>query len=401
MEISPTKDQGESQPQMAEGEGMKIALAASFSLEAVSGTPIHSRAIANTLRRKGAGVVIIQIESRSGWVVKKQLLDGIPLYNIPLRLSPFYTFKILRKERPEVITAQTQGGLVHIFSAAWLLNIPVVFEVHGLWRDEMKFSLGRRTLSYFLFDWGERFFLPQVANTIVLSERVRSVYLKEFHVNPKKIHMYYPGVPFEEFQSIPDVPEVNQLRRELQDCITVMYAGSLYPAQGVGMLLGTVPKVLEHHPEVRFVILGADPPEYYAEAQQIALPYNNKVLFLGEKPYHLMPAYFSLADILVIPRPDIPLNRVSPRKMGEYMATGKAIVATDVADFRLVFEKYQCGMVTQCNSSSLAAGIIRLAADSRLRKELGDNARQTARRIFDFDVVVDRYLEIYRESCCQ
>jgi glycosyltransferase involved in cell wall biosynthesis len=84
--------------------------------------------------------------------------------------------------------------------------------------------------------------------------------------------------------------------------------------------------------------------------------------------------------------------------MCEYLAAGKPVVATDVADFRQVFARHRTGLVTECTAEGLAKGLTRLLSDKTLRKELGDNGRDAARRHFDFAAVIHQYRTIYHES---
>ncbi len=383
----------------AGGGPMRIAMAVSFPLQEISGTPIHARTIARLLGERGDEVFVLMTENRRSPRVCREKLDNFTVYRLPLWLAPVLSLAILARRRPRVISVQAQGALAAVALPAMLLGIPMVYEVHGLFRDEMAYANGGApSWRARFYDRAERLALPRVRHVIVLSEKVREVYVRELGVPAAKVDMFYPAVPFEQFQTVKDLPGVRALKEKTKGCQVVMYAGSLYPAQGIDLLMEAIPLVLAQVPRCHFVFIGDEPrTEYFKLLKRIA-PLRERVSLLPYQPYEDIPSYLKVADVLVIPRPDIPLNRVSPRKMCEYLAAGKAVVATDVADFRRVFARHRAGWVTDCTAAGLAAGLIRLLQDEALRKELGKNAREAARRHFDFAAIIAQYRAIYHES---
>jgi glycosyltransferase involved in cell wall biosynthesis len=373
-------------------------MAVSFRMDEVSGTPIHARAIACTLVKGGNEVFVIATESRlTPWITRERL-DNIKIYRIPLWLSPFFSLYILAREKPQVISAQAQGALASITWPAVLLGIPLVYEVHGLFRDEMEYAYGGRTWRYYVYDAAERLALPWVQKCIVLSEKVREFYLQELGLKGEDVQMFYPAVPFSQFQQRKDLPGVRALRAQCEGNLVVMYAGSIYPAQGVDLLVESIPSVLREVPNVKFVIIGDQPQTWYQKLLRKTAPFKDQMIFISYQPHEDIPSYLDVADVLVIPRPDLKLNRVSPRKMCEYMAMGKAIVATDVADFKKIFADLDCGVVTGCDALSLAQGLIRVLRDNNLRRRLGAKARRAARERFDFHKMIGNYLLVYHAA---
>lgn len=371
----------------------------SFPLEEISGTPIHARTIARLLRDNGDQVFVIATENRRSPRIIKDCLDGIPIYRLPLWLSPLLTGALLAWRRPQVISVQAQGALASVALPAALLGIPLVYEVHGLFRDEMAHANGGQTpWRARFYDLAERLALPRVRRVIVLSQRVREVYLKELKVPPARMILFYPAVHFAQFQTVKDLAGVRTLKAQCQGHQVIMYAGSLHQAQGVDLLMDAMPQVLAAVPRVKLVIIGDRPKTELRRLLDRIGPFHDQVIILGYQPHADIPSYLNVADVLVIPRPDLPLNRVSPRKMCEYLATGKAVLATDVADFRRVFSRHHTGLVTACSADALAQGLIRLLSDETLRRELGENGRDAARRHFDFASVIHQYRTIYRES---
>jgi len=106
------------------------------------------------------------------------------------------------------------------------------------------------------------------------------------------------------------------------------------------------------------------------------------VTFVGLIKHDLAPAYLNACDVLVSPHEDMADGSTffgSPTKIFEYMATGKGIVAGNVGQLRELLEDEQDALlVEQKNEHELAAAIVRLLRDAKLRQRLGEAARSKA-----------------------
>ncbi len=159
--------------------------------------------------------------------------------------------------------------------------------------------------------------------------------------------------------------------------VTVAYAGHLYPWKGVDVLLEAIARV----PAVQGLVIGGHEKETdLARLRALAtrLGIESRVTFAG----HLLPSAvagrLALADVLALPNPAsaISTHSTSPLKLFEYMAAGKAIVASSLPAIREVLtDEITALLVTPGDPEALAAGIRRLARDPALRSRLGDRAR--------------------------
>lgn len=120
------------------------------------------------------------------------------------------------------------------------------------------------------------------------------------------------------------------------------------------------------------------------------------VRFSGLVPQPEAPGYLAMSDILVSPHvPNADGTRFfgSPTKLFEYMAMGKAILASDLEQIgevltpRTTLSEVAVGtghenalalLVEPGNADELALGLIALASDVALRAQLGKNARREA-----------------------
>ena len=86
-------------------------------------------------------------------------------------------------------------------------------------------------------------------------------------------------------------------------------------------------------------------------------------------------------DITVAPYLEVPNFYFSPLKLYEYMASGRAVVASDAGEIAALVHDGRSGLV--CPPGDVAAlgrALLRLAHDAGLRARLGAAARREAER---------------------
>lgn len=120
-----------------------------------------------------------------------------------------------------------------------------------------------------------------------------------------------------------------------------------------------------------------------------------KVKFLGMKKREEVPHYISLADVVTLPMTDNLVNRSrSPVKLGEYMASGKAIIANNIGVIKSVVKTNYNGIVVD-NEKEFGEAIDRLARDHKLRRKIEKNARNTAEDKLDWKKIAKDLERVY------
>jgi len=106
-----------------------------------------------------------------------------------------------------------------------------------------------------------------------------------------------------------------------------VYAGGLYPFKGVDMLVD----VAQELPEVQFAIAGGDSSQVTAYQQLAKDKQVNNINFLGYLPQNQLTSLLQAADVLTHPHClTEAATFTSPLKFFDYMASGTAIVATEI-----------------------------------------------------------------------
>jgi glycosyltransferase involved in cell wall biosynthesis len=161
----------------------------------------------------------------------------------------------------------------------------------------------------------------------------------------------------------------------------VGFAGHLYPWKGVDVLI----RALRLLPDVQAIVVGGFPGERDLErvralAEEIDV--DGRVRFTGQvEPSHV-PDLLRSAGILVMPTESSPPAAfTSPLKLFEYFASGRPVVASDLAPIREIVRSGENALLFTAGSpESLASSIRQLVDDRALGERLAGTAFDEAER---------------------
>jgi glycosyltransferase involved in cell wall biosynthesis len=188
----------------------------------------------------------------------------------------------------------------------------------------------------------------------------------------------------------------NQIRKELgiEDKIVVGFLGTFGPWHGAEVLAEAA--ALIQMPDCHFLFIGDGDARAATEAIIRAAGKEDLATFVGRIPHERVPAYLDACDILVSPHLPLAGGREffgSPTKLFEYMAAGRAVIASRIGQMAEIIRDGENGLLVEpADARALSRAIELLAYDKDLRARLGQAARQTvcqrytwlhnARRVF-------------------
>lgn len=222
-------------------------------------------------------------------------------------------------------------------------------------------------------------------------------FVNQWGIPDDKISVIHNGVDIDRFR--PSVA-TDRLRAAMgfdNNVLPIVFVGGFYPWHGLTLLVDSFRSVLRQVPEARLVLVGDG--EIRAEISEKVERYGmkRKVVFAGTVDHSEVPAYLHLADVCVAPYPEFK-NKFwqSPLKIFEYMAAGKAIVASGIGhDLHGLIDRENCILVLPGDSDELAKAILELLNNPSERKRLGANARRQAVREHSWQQYVSRLEEVY------
>lgn len=244
-----------------------------------------------------------------------------------------------------------------------------------------------------------RFLFRNTSRMIVVSEASKAHFVRTWGVPAEKIAILPNGVDARFF----DVGSADGPARRTvgvpEDAVVVMFVGSFQPWHGLDLLLESFSQVRVECPHAVLVLVGDGPMRTEVEAEIGRRGLGRSVILAGQQPHQEIPGWLQLADIAVAPYPETSGELwFSPLKLYEYMAAGKAIVATGAGQIAQVIESGVDGLLVQPNDpQALSRALIELVRLPQLREALGRRAGQKAREQHTWDIVIENLGAIYKD----
>lgn len=258
-----------------------------------------------------------------------------------------------------------------------LLGRPTVFEMHDLPAP----GWNTRLVNLFLRGAGAQ---RLVVITQALAQDLAAAFPRLAHVD---VQVAPDGVDLERYADLPAPAEARlRLARQgggpaLAAAFTVGYTGHLYPGRGVELLLELAAQL----PDMQFLLVGGEPGQVQRLAQYAAAGRHNLVL-TGFVPNAVLPLYQAACDVLVMPYGehvaassggDI-ARYLSPMKLFEYLACGRAILSSDLPVLTEVLNPANAVLLPGLQMETWAAALRQLQADHARRAALAQQARTDA-----------------------
>jgi glycosyltransferase involved in cell wall biosynthesis len=251
---------------------------------------------------------------------------------------------------------------------------PSLLEVH----DRPQGRLGPQWVRLFLNGRGAR---RLVATTEALRRWLSATYRKDL-TDPFAL-VAPNGVDLERYVDLPRPAEA-RASLDLPDLFTAVYTGHLYPGRGIDMILA----LAKANPTFQFIVAGGDPEAVEAWQGEARAAGLSHVRFLGFVPNEDLPRVQAAGDVLLLPHGRKVMDSgggdiaewASPMKVFEYLASGRAILASDLPVLREVLSEDNSVLAPPEDAAAWNQALRSLAVDSRRREALGVRARADAAR---------------------
>lgn len=233
------------------------------------------------------------------------------------------------------------------------------------------------------------------AGAVLCVSEAMACYARAQGAVPGRVHVIPNGVDISRFNPAVSGDEVRS-RYGLGSALTIGFVGSLKAWHGVDLLLHAFWQAAE--PDWRLLIVGEGPEGPRLKALAGALGVSERVLFVGAVHHDAIPAHVGALDVAVAPYRSASDFYFSPLKLYEYLAAGRAVLATDAGQIAVALRHLDNGyLVPPDDVAALAAGLGRLASDGALRSALQARAprgvaswEHTAQRVLDIAHAVRR-----------
>lgn len=329
------------------------------------------------------------------------LLSGLPVANhwALMQATERRLLELAARLKPDLLHAHSPVlNAIPAIRVGRRLGIPVVYEIRAFWEDAAV-DHGTQTeggLRYRATRALETWAVRRADQVVTICQGLREDLMAR-GIPSDKIGVVPNAVDAEVFsQGGPADPEL-RVRLGLTGNRVVGFIGSFYAYEGLDLLIGTLPRLLELDRDIRVLLVGGGPQETHLKAQAQALGVADKVVFTGRVPHAQVGQYYDQIDLLAYPRQPMRLtNLVTPLKPLEAMAQGRLFIASDVGGHKELIEDGRTGLLFR-------AGDVRDLADKVVAAfnlpAGGEELRRSARRFVEEERTwvrsVARYQDIY------
>jgi glycosyltransferase involved in cell wall biosynthesis len=285
--------------------------------------------------------------------------------------------------RPDIVYGITEASADAVSDASKRIGVPVAFDLHGLGFVEV-LELGA--------GYGPRY--GRAKNSLRWLSRIRKADAVTV-ANPCLLPVLkWLNPRAEPVIGMTDVsrfrPEGDAVRPGTgKETIRVLYAGNYFRWQGVDLLLDAI-RMLPGEGDgsgsgFEFTLIGSVGKRGEQLDKWKSWFPAGRVRFLDSVGYAQIADYYRGADVTVLPRPFLLSTYLAfPQKLVDSMASGRVVVATDIAPHRWALASPEAGILCPATAKGIAAGILR-TKDPKLRERLSESARREA---------VDRYCHL-------
>ncbi len=301
---------------------------------------------------------------------------------------------LLSELKPDVVLAASNYLTARPAQiAAYQLGLPFVYEVRGFWEVTfMSKKAGyRKSRSY----WYKRHAEAQTARA---SDLVFTL------TNAMKAELVERDVPSDLIRLAPNSvnPDVFEARARDDDLAhklgipsgvpVIGYIGTFADYEGLELLADACALLADEGVDFRLLMVGSEKTEAagglgpitrYVQKQADKSGFTDKLIMPGRVPHDMTPSYYSLIDVVTLPRYRKPVTEmVSPIKPFEAMAMSKCLLVSGVAALAEIVEQGQSedgqtGFVFEPDDKhALKDALKPLLRDPELRAATGARARE-------------------------
>lgn len=279
------------------------------------------------------------------------------------------------------------------------LGIPLVLEVNADLLEQRKFKgIPEKGLRRIFAEWSTQLCFNAAEKIICISAGLKNHLSKKWNIDESKLTVLPCAADVDAFGAHHNSQLV---RRDLGLTIepVVLWLGGFYPWHDLDLLLESFALVLQRHPNAKLVLVGDGQTRQWIEHKIQKQGFQQSVIMTGAIPHSRVPEMVSIADVAVVPSAPVSAGgggTGTPLKLFEYMAAGKAIVATALNEAIEVIQAGHNGLLVEAGDvNKFAESILKLIDDPKERNRLAQNARAQAIKQYSWEHYTKRLEEIY------
>lgn len=381
---------------------------------AQTGYTIRTQAIATQQLRAGLQV---DVASRIGFPVdqghpaasRRVQVDGVSYHRLlphgllpagagdRLDLAVELADELVRELRPDLLHAHSKHDNAQVAVAvARRHGLPAIYEVRGFLEETWRSRGGSADSDTYRLSRRAELDCMAAADQVVTLSRSMREHVVAGGIDPAKVHIV-PNAVADSFLAGPPERRAARAALGLDDGVRVVgFSGTVNAYEGLDVVVEALKQL--DNASVRLLVVGAGPG--LAQVRRLAEPLGDRALFTGKVPHARVREHLAAMDLFVVPRRDTPVTRlVPPLKHLEAMATGVAVLLSDLPPLRETAEDCGAALLAAPDDPSAWAGAIGEAlADTASLREREETGRAWIRDARCWSRVARRYEVVYEAA---
>jgi glycosyltransferase involved in cell wall biosynthesis len=314
--------------------------------------------------------------------------------------------KTKKSKEPDVTHAQLP--LTPSFAVPPNFGKTLVCTVHSTWKGEAEAIRGEpysrlNANEKFLvsFNWFLRFFevgmIKRAARVIAVSDFTRRELRNYYNIPENRIHVIHNGVNTQKFKPTTDKRKIKTQLGLNPDDLAILSVGRLYARKGLFTLIESIPAIIKHYPNAKFVISGkgqsTEMAKLNAHAERLGVKDN--IIFTGYYPDSKLPLLYQAADVFAFST----FYEHHPFAVLEALSSGLPVVTTNVGGISETIQNGKNGfMVQPFNSGAFSEKILHLLDHPVFAAEMSAAARDTIVKGYDWQILVKEAMKVYDKA---
>ena len=296
--------------------------------------------------------------------------------------------RTIREKRVDVIVLYSvpTNGLQTIHLAR-KFGIPVVFRSIDILHRLVRYPLLRPPTRFL-----ERRVYSQVDAVFAITPN-HARYVISMGADPNKVKILPLPIDTTVFRPLVDCSDVRQRWGVGDSDQVLVFIGTLYEFSGLDEFIRVFPRICAVFPRTKLLIVGDGPQRPRLDRLIGELKLGGQVIITGFQPYDTMPQYINLATVCINSFVNTPATEdIFPGKIIQYIACGKATVATPLLGVTSLIPNESHGVVYANSIGDMADKVISLLDSQEQRQKLGQAGIDYVRQVHDQQRIV-RQLE--------
>jgi glycosyltransferase involved in cell wall biosynthesis len=228
--------------------------------------------------------------------------------------------------------------------------------------------------------------LYQKANALIaMTQFEREWLIEKGGAKPERVHVCPIG-PLTNEQADP-----LKFRKEydLEDAPIILFIARQVAYKGYRHLCEAAASIWAQYPDTHFVFLGPSTKESQAYFDPFS---DSRLINLGEVSDEVKNSALAACDVLCVPSTEESLGAIYL----EAWSFRKPVIAADIPAMHSVISQEEDGLIVPQDARAVSQALLRLLADDALRSRMGEAGYRKVRAQYDWDVITNRLLNIYR-----